>query len=112
MPNSEEPRYDVLTLARAITRTEELSPVGLHIDDKPSLRIRLIKRLVEMAETRVPVIGEFTLGVGVVHKPHEASATAAAVHCSISRSPSELPKAKIGRRPMKRLMSTGLPAHR
>ena len=33
----------------------------------------------------------------------------AAVHCSICRSPSELPKAKIGRRPMKRLMPTGLP---
>ena len=32
------------------------------------------------------------------------------VHCSISRSPSELPKAAIGRRPMCSLMPTGLPA--
>ena len=32
------------------------------------------------------------------------------VHCSISRSPSELPNAAIGRRPMCSLMPTGLPA--
>ena len=33
----------------------------------------------------------------------------AVVHCSIWRSPSELPNAMIGRRPMNRLMPTGLP---
>ena len=32
------------------------------------------------------------------------------VHCSISRSPSELPNAAIGRRPICSLMPTGLPA--
>ena len=34
----------------------------------------------------------------------------AAVHCSIWWSPSEFPNARIGRRPMKRCMPTGLPA--
>ncbi len=32
------------------------------------------------------------------------------VHCSICKSPSELPKARIGRRPMWRWMPTGLPS--
>src|SRR5215210_300575 len=32
------------------------------------------------------------------------------IHCNISRSPSELPKAAIGSRPMCSLMPTGFPA--
>ena len=41
--------------------------------------------------------------------PRSAAPLPAAVHCSICWSPSELPNAKIGRRPMKRLMLAGLP---
>ena len=57
------------------------------------------------------VVGVFALGVGVMHDQAEARAAGASVvHCSISRSPSELPNAAIGRRPMCSLMPTGLPA--
>ena len=47
---------------------------------------------------------------GIVHHTDsERAPPPATVHCRICRSPSELPKAKIGCRPMKRLMPTGLP---
>ena len=49
------------------------------------------------------VIGPLALGVGVVNEEQKDGPSPAAVHCSICRSPSELPKAAIGRRPMKRV---------
>ena len=36
----------------------------------------MIERLVQAADFRVPVIGPFTFGVGVVHQPHQARARA------------------------------------
>ena len=89
---------------------EHRLPVVLHVDDRPALRLGLVERLVELADVRVAVVGEFALGVGVVDdQARSARPRPAVVYCSICRSPSELPKAMIGRRPMKRLMPTGLP---
>ncbi len=45
---------------------------------------------------RLAVVGVFALGVGVVHDQAKAPPPLIVVHyCSISRSPSELPKAAI-----------------
>ena len=38
------------------------------------LRVRLVERLVELADVRRAVVGPFALGVGVVDEPHEARA--------------------------------------
>src|SRR5258708_30098071 len=51
-------------------------PILLHVDDRPALRGRLVQRLVELADLRLPVVGVFALGIGVVHEPHEARAIA------------------------------------
>ena len=85
-------------------------PVVLHVDDGPALRRRLVERLVELADVRRAGRRRIRArrrcgGRG----RRSARPSPAVVHCSICRSPSELPKAKIGRRPMKRLMPTGLP---
>jgi len=62
---------------------------------------------------RLSIVGIFAFGIGVVNDRAEAGAAADLVHCSISRSPSELPNAAIGRRPMASLIATGvLPCRR
>src|SRR5688572_11515328 len=53
---------------------EDLLPVPLHVHDGPALRLRLIQRLVEFSDLRLPVVGVFALGIGVMHDAGEAGA--------------------------------------
>src|SRR5215211_4901988 len=55
-------------------------------------------------------IGVFTFCVGVVDDQAKAHATSHRGPLQHLRSPSELPNAAIGRRPMYSLMPTGLPS--
>jgi hypothetical protein len=71
---------------------------------------RQIKRDIEAAEMRVTVVGIFAFSVSMMGDHAEPEACRSVADCSISRSPSELPKAAIGRRPMYSLIPTGLPS--
>src|SRR5271163_2429666 len=59
---------------RSQSLRENTSPVVLHIDDRPTLRIGLIDRLVEFSDSRVAIIGPFPSSVGVVYEHREARA--------------------------------------
>src|SRR5262245_13095395 len=50
---------------------KDAGPVLLHVHDRPALRERLVERLVELADVRLPVVGPLAVRVGVVHDPHE-----------------------------------------
>src|SRR5512145_950725 len=79
---------------------EDALPVVLHADDGPVSGLRCVERLVQPADEGVVVASPFALGIGVVHEERQASPLPAVVHWSISRSPSALPNAAMGRRPM------------
>src|ERR1700733_7481481 len=49
---------------------EDAPPVVLHIDDRPTPRIGLIKRLVQFRDPPFPIIGPFPSSVGVVNEHH------------------------------------------
>jgi hypothetical protein len=51
-------------------------PVALHVDDRPLPGQCLVERLVEAPEVRLPVIGVFSLGVGMADQYQEARARA------------------------------------
>ena len=89
---------------------EHCLPVVLHADDRPALGDGLVPPLVELLQLVRPVVGELSRRVVVVDEEREACAVPAVAHCSICRSPSELPNAAIGRRPMCRWIPTGLPS--
>jgi hypothetical protein len=72
-------------------------PVLPHVDHGPLIHGRSVQRDIETSKMRLPIVGIFSLGVGVVNN-------------GAKRSPSELPNAAIGRRPMASLIPTGLPA--
>src|SRR5262247_3621495 len=50
---------------------EDLLPVRLHVDHRPVALPGFVERLVEPADVRVPVIGIFALGIGVMNNAHE-----------------------------------------
>src|SRR5262245_50743247 len=50
----------------SLLERKDLLPVGLHVHDRPALRIRLVERLVETPDRRLAVVGVFALGVGVM----------------------------------------------
>src|SRR6185437_1485760 len=50
-------------------------PVLLHVDDGPTLRLRLVPGLVERTDRRLRVIGVFAHLVGVMHDAGEACAS-------------------------------------
>src|SRR6185503_19038811 len=52
-------------------------PVLFHVDDGPLLRRRLVERLVEPADRRLPVVGPLAFAVGVMDETREASSAAA-----------------------------------
>src|SRR5262245_63749720 len=68
-------RWTSLAWLGLVERKDPL-PVLLHVDDGPALRLRLLERLVELADRRRMVVGPFALGVGVVHEQREARARA------------------------------------
>ena len=105
--------YNVLLQARTSAPLERINhlPIPLHVDHGPPIDGGGPQRDVETAEMRLSiVVGIFAFGIGVVNDRAETAPPLIVVHCSISRSPSELPKAAIGRRPMASLIATGLPA--
>ena len=53
-------------------RRENRSPVPFHVDDGPTLFPRFVQCLVELADLRLPVVGVFALGIGMMDKSHEA----------------------------------------
>src|SRR4051812_31712959 len=78
---------------------EDAFPVVLHVDHGPVVRGGRIQRVVESAERSVAIVCVFADGVGVVDNKTQRRSTLRVAHCSISRSPSELPNAAIGLRP-------------
>jgi hypothetical protein len=86
---------------------KDAPPVVLHIDNRPTLRIGLIERCVELPDGWGAIISKFSNCVIAVDEESEARTRPVAVHCSISRSPSELPNAAIGRRPINFWMVAG-----
>src|SRR6185312_6364541 len=60
----------------AALESEYLSPVALHVDDRPALGAAFIERLVELADMGFPVIRPFTLRVGMMHDSGKARAIA------------------------------------
>jgi hypothetical protein len=47
-----------------------------HVDNRPASLCRFVEGLVELADMRLPIIGVFSLGIGVMDDPHEAGAAA------------------------------------
>jgi len=72
-------------------------PILLHIHDGPAVSPGLIEGFVETANGGLTIAGIFTLGVGVMDDEVESRPGSAVVHWIICRSPSELPKAAMGR---------------
>ena len=69
----------------------------------------LVPRLVEPADLRLAIVGIFAHGIGMMDKAHEARAGAGRrpfQHLLVAVGVAE---GEDGRRPMKRLMPTGLP---
>src|SRR5450755_35007 len=62
--------------ALLLLERKDHAPVLLHVDDGPALGLRLVERLVELADTRLAVIRIFAYGVGVMHQTHEPRTTA------------------------------------
>ena len=70
---------------------------------------RLVPALVELLPIcRSAVVGPFPLRIGVMYVQAKRAPVPAVVHCSICRSPSELPNAAIGRRPICRFIADRL----
>ena len=67
---------------------------------------------VKLPEFRPAIVSPFAHSVGVMDQAHQPGPGTSTVHSSICKSPSGLPKARIGRRPINFWMATGLPAHR
>src|SRR5687767_5686302 len=55
---------------------KDFLPVGFHADDNPVLRLGLVERLVELADVRGTVVGEFAFGIVVVDEQHQTLALA------------------------------------
>src|SRR4029450_2316696 len=66
---------DLASLSSLGSRKDRL-PIVLHVHPRPAFGSRLVERLVELAYSRIPVIGVFAHGISVVHKAHEAKASA------------------------------------
>src|SRR5215470_18010615 len=61
-----------------VLEPEDRAPVAFHVDHSPATGSGFVERSVELAHVRLPVVGPFALGIGVVHEPGEARA--AAIH--------------------------------
>ncbi len=89
---------------------EDLLPVVFHVDDGPALCLRLVERLVELADRRIAVVGPFA---------HARRCDARSARSAAPRRPLRLlqhlqvaigiAEGTIGRRPICSLMPTGLP---
>ena len=55
-----------------LLKREDNFPVVLHVYHCPPLGLGLIKRLVQLPDGGLSVIGPFTLGIGVMHIESEA----------------------------------------
>src|SRR3974390_137717 len=55
---------------------ENSLPLRFQADDNPVPGLRLVPRAVELADVRLPVVGELALGVVVVHDQHQSLALA------------------------------------
>jgi hypothetical protein len=64
---------------------EYLLPIALHVDDRPALRSCLVENLVEHTDLRLPVIGIFAHGVGVMSPENYAPASIALAQMKTAR---------------------------
>src|SRR5215471_3396971 len=67
-------RMSFFMVVPSVVERKDSLPIGFHADDNPFLRHGLVERLVELADRRLPVVGELALGVVVVHEEHQAPA--------------------------------------
>ena len=86
----------------AFSITEDGRPRVADADDGPVVRFRFVECLF-----RARHVVEFTAGV-VVQQQRHSDGLAEWAYCSISMSPFELPAARIGRRPVRPQIRTGL----
>src|ERR1700688_201055 len=58
----------------SVSSWKDQLPVLLHVDDGPAALHGLVQGVVELADVRLPVVGVFALGIGVMNEAGKARA--------------------------------------